>query len=205
MAIYVPTSNLLFIQTPGTGSTSIESALLELDDAKVVGDKHDGLKELAPYFVDDLSTTTSICFVRNPFDRYVSEWWRLRNMFAWDLLNPNSFYSTNNLKKKELISACVYDFHKWIEFIIIDMYEQNLSPRICLFDRWASDVNYVHKYEEITTFPALLNDKFGIQIKLPRHNVGGRTLPYWTFYTERSRAIVQDIARVTLEKYDYVF
>lgn len=207
MAIYIPSSNFLFIQTPGTGSTSIESALLKLDGARIIGSKHDGLQELEPYLVGELSNAISISFVRNPFDWYVSEWWRLRTRYIWDLLDQNSIYSIDELKKKELISACVYDFDKWLDFVLIDMYERNLNEKTCIFEPWVSGVTYVEKYENIEHFPALLKRLFGIQISLPAKNVNSekRLKPYSYFYTASSRNLIEDVWSITLEKFDYIF
>lgn len=204
MAIYVPSSNLLFIQTPGTGSTSIESALLHLDGARNIGSKHDGVQALAPYLIGELSTAISICFVRNPFDWYLSEWWRLRKNFIWDLLDTSSFYSQNPMKKKELVAACSYEFDKWIEFILLDMYELHKKKRSCVFNSWTHEVQKVFKFEEMDSFVQYLSGN-NVNLDVPHHNKGGRDNPYWCYYSARARSIVQDIASVTLHNYNYFF
>jgi hypothetical protein len=209
MAIYIPDKQLLFLQTPGTASTAVGNALKASRGAVILGDKHDSLESLLSkgrLNEAALAETTVCCCVRNPFDWLVSEWFRLKTRYVWELKDPNSLYATDFAKREEVIAACALDFNDWLQYIYYTLYELDKRDGRCLFEYWTTDVDMVFKVEELPRLIDFLERRLSMSIKVEKVNVTkGKERPYWCYYSESARATVERLFCVTLKKYNYWF
>jgi hypothetical protein len=209
VAIYIPDKNFLFIQVPATASTSLGNALLKLEGSMAIGDRHSSVADLIKKNEIDINTISEssiYCCVRNPFDYFVSEWFRLRTRWILELRNPNNIILNNPLKLEELISACTLEFSQWVQHILIGYYELSPSDDRCLFEHWTRGVGNVFRMEDMPTLIKSLEDRLSQPIELTRENVTeGKMHPYWYYYNQQARKIVEDLYSFTLRRYNYVF
>jgi hypothetical protein len=125
-------------------------------------------------------------FVRNPYDRIVSRY----------------AYLVNNVRHRDhgrVIRMSFEDFIRWEER------RNTISQHRYVTDaKGRTIVDFVGRYERLRADFAAVCDRLGLTAELPITNVSGHP-DYRTYYTSRTRALVERFCRYDLELFGYDF
>ncbi|MBB5372748.1 hypothetical protein [Acidocella aromatica] len=204
MAIYLEEKGLLFLQVPGTASSSLEDALLNQAGGRLVGQKHATLTELN--LDEDASSAVQnsksvICVVRNHFDWFYSEWYRCRTRWVYEL--DGSALTWGDAKRLEIKQACAFEFSPFLEWRLTE-YDQSSETR-SLFGHFTDSATTIFKMERLDEIQQWLEEKHQTPISLPRVNVTDKRAPYWQAYDRKARALVEHFYGEELKKFSYLF
>lgn len=229
MATYCKEHNFIYFASPGTGSTSIEYALLEQLETKFIkgegyhfeyGNRHAQFLELLKYkengtFLEDdilesidFTSIKRITSVRNPFEYFFADWYRNRTKWLLELENPDSWVFKQPQKVKQIVKACRLEFSEWVvdqlghiaEKGRVEHLNRQFTEHADLFIRME------HMEEDLKQVSEILN--LGIELKslsLNRTTGRGSRGEYWRYYNSAARELVGTIYRPTLEKFNYRF
>jgi len=186
----------IFIHIPKTGGSSVEAALQDpsCDWLANQWDKrvphttlnHLTLQEMIDYGFLDIETASTyfkFCFVRNPWDRAVSEVCYLPQVFAGE-----------NVPEK-LENLLTYE-----------KYGNHVRPQIDFIDNSHNlEVDFIGRFERLEEDLNFIWSILGVSQKPIPHNLKTNHEPYWTYYNEglcrrMSEKYEQDILR-----FDYSF
>lgn len=215
--------NVIYIHITKTAGSSIETAL-GMDPEKVEYEYnkqylthyfwHEGvrLNEVQHYTINEYINKGLIdcdmardcfkfTFVRNPFDRVVSEWKYQKKMFntlGWfnykkNVLRIGSFTSyVDNLwflYKKGRLNNKAHDREQYVY-----VYDDDGNYL----------VDFVGRFEDLSSGWDYVKEKTGVKIDLPLKNVGdGR--PYWDYYNKRTEKIISIVYQRDLSAFGYKF
>jgi hypothetical protein len=204
LAIFLEAQKLLFLQVPGTASTSLETALLSQAAGKQVGGKHATVDELAAddatkSYISEASLT--VCIVRNHFDWFYSEW--LRSRTRWVYVLDGAALTWGPLKRLEIKNACAMEFIEWMNWRL-DAYQRD-KPEWTLFGSFTKSAGKTFKMEEIEKLSSWLDDDYNLQISLVRENVTKKTGVYWQYYDKSTRERIEYLYKDELAALGYVF
>lgn len=154
---------------------------------------------------------------RNPFDRVVSEYFYRRRRFLGGENNPH----LSNLGKpfEDWVITTFHDGeYRTKAFFEASGVPYNSYNMIgdCLIwflpqTRWISSEDGEVLVDEILRYETLEDDwnrfarKYGIGARLTHHNASRRERDYRSYYSSRSREIVQEYFRADLETFAYTF
>ena len=180
----------VFIHINKCGGTSIERALripiinhdTALERLKIIGSRR-------------FNACWKFTFVRNPFDKVVSH------------------YEYRKLTNQTDMGTCPIDFDRWVELAYGEKntkyYDQ---PKMFMPQtKWISDetgeiiVDYIGRFESIESDFGTVCRKLGVTTTLPHVKSTRRKKPYRSYYSRRSRAIIEDHFREDLDKFGYEF
>tara|TARA_B110000495_G_C22916888_1_gene535616 strand:+ start:115 stop:759 length:645 start_codon:yes stop_codon:yes gene_type:complete len=204
----------VFVHVSKTGGTSVEKALggdiIKFDgtgnsvnmQSPVCGTtgnptgKHWSLKD---YFyrifkqdVDIFSNYFTFAFVRNPWDRIVSNWrWRQKVMgkrFRKTYPDFNTYVNESVDPRNKVGSMIEFSYRS------PGGHDQNIT------------VDFVGKYESLQKDFNTICRKIGMKPQqLPHHNNTIKTKHYTEYYNKQTRDLVAKIHAYDIEKYNYTF
>lgn len=195
----------IFIATPKTGTTSIESKLkifsenLKLsDEASDRGNpnlKHITLEGIIAHCEQNLSDYFSFTFSRNPWDRHLSIYKYYKKMVAHWGDNPGKWKSVCEEYKRR-----VDDFDDFNEFV------EGVPNFKELQTRWITDnIDFVGRMETLQDSFDNICSRIGIQqIELPHLNISNK-IDYKKVYNDKSIDIVSQAYKKDIDylKYNY--
>ena len=187
----------IFIHIPKCGGTSIEKSLLESEGVafptesdtmplkhltKDVGDKYLLGKGRQHMTISDYPKINyfKFAFIRNPWDKMVSEWeWR-----------------------RTLTNTRVGSFDDFILNPPYDIFPEHLRPQVQYID---NSLSYLGRFENIQADFDCVSEKLGLdRIELTRQNKTDRG-PYWEYYNDETRSIIAVRYAQDIELFKYRF
>jgi len=195
----------IFIATPKTGTTSIESKLQPLHEKVNLSDKaedredpilkHITLEDIKNNCSQNLDDYFSFSFSRNPWDRHLSIFKYYKKMIAHWGDNPGQWN-----RVCEIYKSLVGDFDDFNEFV---KGRPNFKE---LQTRWLTDnINFVGKMETLQDSFDNICSRIGIQkIELPHLNMSNK-IDYKKVYNDKSIDIVSRAYKKDIDylKYNY--
>jgi len=186
------------ISIPKTGSTSIRYALDKFSDQESVSNGHDTFYDHSTYsrlkerldYIDDYFV---FAFVRNPWDRLVSQW-NYINRFA---------QSGDNLNYKKHCAKMLESIDSFSQFL-----KSKHTIKQCL--NWVQyqnciGVNYVGKMETMQEHFNVVCDKIGIPRQQLPHKNATKHKHYTEYYDNETREIVAQKYAKDIEYFGYEF
>jgi len=150
----------------------------------------------------------SFSFVRNPFDRLVSEFfWRLkynisfRPLFDYDFKPTDFELFVNKLEKVNLtylenMTAVETHFYPQTKFVFLKSYFTKNKKN--------KKVDFVGRFENYESDLKFLGSQFGIKNELIHRNKSEHP-SYKTLYNSTTKKIVENIYKDDLNNFNYVF
>ena len=198
----------IFIATPKTGTTSIESKLESLNekiklssDASERGNpsfKHMRKEDLEKYCLNDLNDYFTFSFSRNPWDRHLSIFKYYKKMIKfWEQHNAQKEKWKNVYKHYKKLVGKTEDFNDFVKN----------NPNFAeLQTYWITKkINFVGKMETMQDSFDYICEKVGIDpIKLPHLNISNK-IDYRTVYNDESIDIVAKSYKKDTEYLRYKF
>jgi hypothetical protein len=223
VAVMLDNLGLLYLASPGTGSTALLSYLEKFPTARqvprdpvedkngkvVVVLKHCKLAELKQYAGDQIEGAQYVVTsTRNPFDFWYAAWHRSRTKWYNGLKNPDSWvYRQGEQRLKSITASKSMDFSEWIIWKTQEMYKN--GEQIALHHKFLLGATHVvrmeHMQEDLET--ALRDIGFKGEIaEVPQKNKNkGRNDEYWRFYNAEARKRIEFCYAPSLERFGYVF
>jgi hypothetical protein len=214
----------IFLASPGTGSTSISDILLRESGFKwlpsqsfvnaenrYIDYKHSGLTTLVetgflPRTI--VEEFWSFCFVRNPFDWYIAEFFRHLN-WSYLLMDPHSWASENPVTRPRIEAAQNGDFESFVRLVM----SQSRPPRAGKTGSWdlfyetTADCKEVFRYESMIEAETIVCNRLRLRQKsFPYVNktpVSTRVADHLNLFTADCIHLIQDTHRPTFESYGY--
>ena len=192
---------ILFIHVPKTAGTSMESAPF----LRSVGHKHAEIEYFAKYLISiqDLSLEDlwKFCFVRNPYDRFVSGMLghTIRDALPYEILEKLGGREIPVKPIRDRFTEFVYN-HKdrMRDFVPL----KPMADFTCVGQNMVMD--FVGRYENLERDWKVVCDHVGEEFELP-HRVKGRAFgqDYMDFYTPETKKIVGDFYARDFELFGY--
>jgi hypothetical protein len=228
MAIICRDHRLLFILTPHTASTAIGGVLLNelggewippddmrAPDGSLVRRKHTTVPQLLAADLigaDERKGLFAFAGVRNPFDALVSTYVRNAEHNQPLLEKKDSFIHKRPRKRSHLDYCATHTFEEWIEHVYAPRILDRILGRGTRIRRrfpFQEGVDFVIRYEHLQEdFDEALR-RAGVpgRYVIPTRNVTTERLDrdYRSYYTERSRTLVQQAFATQLERFGYAF
>jgi len=192
-----------FIGIPKTGCTSVRAALsnfLYKERRKNQNQKFKHFTNLEYKKIEKLNNYFSFAFVRNPFDRMVSQY---------------RFSGKRWFKKYEELSNYKPTFINYVKYLVGEgrPFSRHRSPLLNVgYDKdWSmmqfieGGVNFIGKFENLQQDFNVICDKIGIpQQKLPHLNKTNHK-HYTKYYNDETRQIVAEKYKKDIEYFGYKF
>jgi len=163
---------------PKCASSTIREVLFQTNNAKsLVDPKHD----LESYF--------KFSFVRNPWDRMVSNW---------------KMFTTQALRIKQLKSMTSKDLSKFDEFVrfAIETKNHHWQPQVLFLP---DKLDYLGKLENFDNNFASVCEHIGVQrSQVSKKNATNRK-PYWEYYTPQVVELVSELYAKDIEVLGYTY
>jgi chondroitin 4-sulfotransferase 11 len=217
--------DLIFIHIPKTGGCSIENVLINHykdnnPSAKLVSPEdsineavkkimiknkkwgqHFSLKEIQKeYKIQDLNQSIKIAFVRNPWERAVSEFLYVHKMGGCECS-----------KKPEQIPR---SFEKYLLSDFLCSWRNHIKPQASFIKDLNNKINidFIGRFERFDEDVSKALVKVGLSgsIRAPRFNEslhGSLKLvnPYWSFYNKKTKKIIEEIFKEDIALFSYSF
>lgn len=184
-------SRFIFFHIPKTGGTSIGNALFGK-----------AYRHLADFTVStvpvDLDMFFKFCFVRNPWDRTVSQYLQIKKPVNLEDPRRKSMYEMANK----------YSFINWMRLVVdkdpLIITEGSFTKKLCdPSGRMRAD--FIGRFENLETDFYELCLRLNLKKKaLLRLNVSKRN-PYNYYYDDFSRGLVEELFENELRLFDYKF
>jgi hypothetical protein len=191
--------NSIFVHIPRTGGTSISTALRKYSDQEVKvlpeglmivpGGKHKNSTELAKT-IDNFDKYFKFCFVRNPWDRFVS-------FYTW-------YRTSNDFKKLNEVRHKMYRNMNFEEFIIHITKRAKLQSDFILDKKDNIIVDFIGRYEDLNDDFSKLCSMLNIEEKLPVMN-SSKHKNYKKYYNKKTKDMVYKAVKKDIELFGYKF
>ncbi len=248
MAIICRKYKLLFIMVGGTGSTSLGNLLrnkfegewlpeenIFLDNKKLLDRKHNTIRELLKFNCiskQELKSYLKFATVRNPFDRYATEYERLVGTWMESMVEKKRIAKSDNKvpeaylqkysrkKKAEIKQARNIGFEKWLlqkltkrsfKTKVMDWLKSRVDKLYMpLAYPMISCVDEIIRYEHLEKdFNSLLLQANIITadewISIPHGNKTPDKKPYQEYYTLKARELMETVFAKELAFFGYSF
>jgi hypothetical protein len=237
MALLFNDISLLYVQVPATGCSVVAKMLREHFDAVELGRKHDDLPALIRrglITAEDAERLLVLANVRNPFDRYVSYWQRLKSDWADQeylavlqrKLERQAAADALTEQELELRKASIahlrrrlYRRRRWIRWTTFDSWFLLTLLRWKLHSEDSRDfanrflfpmltgVDLVIKQEKLEQALQEVLDRMvpGIEVRLSLRNQTPGKRVYTEYYNGLSRLVAQRMAPETMIRFGYRF
>jgi hypothetical protein len=228
MAIICRDHRLLFILTPHTASTAIGDTLrtelggewippddMRAPDGSLVRRKHTTVPQLLAAGLisrDERKQHFAFSGVRNPFDALVSAYVRNAEHNQPLLQDKDSFIHKRPRKRTHLDYCADHTFEEWVEHVYAPRTLDRLLGRRTRIRRkfpFQEGVDFVIRYEHLQKdFDEALR-RAGVpgRYLIPTKNVTTerQDRDYRSYYSDRTRALVQHAFSAQLERFGYSF
>jgi hypothetical protein len=224
----------LFLMAPRTGCTAIGEGVLTphldgeyfpstdvLDDSGnlVLDHKHASLGELIDHSLlarEEAARLFKFTTVRNPFDSLVTLYVTMRTKYKDLLEDPNSFVHRRPGMQKRIRRAEEHPFDEWLEhrFHVRGLkggmrYALRLHPRPRhMYHAYIEGADFVMRFERLEDDFNEAQRRLGVSkpIEIPHLNITeGREPDYRSYYSARSRRIVERAFTPDFERFEYCF
>lgn len=197
----------IFIHIPKTGGSSIELNLVRLHHPEVCGNLahwNDNIKEkfhvgvgmnhhwpLSKILTPAISEYKSFCFVRNPYDRIVSEYLYVKRGYnLTGSVIPDLKFST--FIRQRLINKISQPYHDMSQSDYIDCASKS--------------IDYIGRFEELQTdFNRICRDIKIPTSRLPSVNKSNHKKHYSSYYDTETKRIVTEMYSDDLKRFGYEF
>lgn len=222
MAVVSWSHKYLCVLSPGTGRSSLGTALLRSGDRElipnedvidgsgkiVIGWKHTAIKEPIDHNLlklNQLDSLLTFTATRNPFDFWAAEWYRKRFLGEKLLKDKNSWLHKVDGAKYDTELSWKLDLSQWIVEKFSPSFEEGVS--VHTHGPWIEDVHHVMRFESLQAdFNAIMKDVGLKKIKIPRINVRRfRDRNYRDLYDQQFRMIVERVFAPDIERFGYCF
>jgi hypothetical protein len=179
----------IFVHIPKTAGRSIEKYLLNFDSIRERQPHH----SITEYIkrVRNFNSMFKFSFVRNPFERLLSEYFYIRKMKGCKC--KSSFDSEYNTFKKFVISnameKCSFENHSSLQ---IEM----ANPKY---------MNFIGRFENLQEDFNTVCDKIGIPHQELQHKNKTKHKHYTEYYDDETRSIVAEKYAKDIEYFGYEF
>lgn len=219
--------NLLFVMMPGTGCSAIASLLVTKFGGERLPDKHAGVERivaagtLSPPEIEQLTVFGT---VRNPFDRFVTEYVRIAgdwfdDHFAND--SPRSQWvhdkgpAYEKWKRRQQQRAREGGFDRWLLGTIRRYQLRQMVRRPLQYQRMMNLLAYpmiegvdrFMEYERLEDdLKTILKDAGAdVDFELPRRNITPGKKPYQEYYSAKTRRFVEQTFADVLARFGHSF
>ena len=225
-------NKFIFIHTPKTGGTSMRSYFNSLDK-NTINAGHKTIANIHKYYVKgklvgdnsyDISKYYTFMFVRNPWDRFVSSFFYLKNLST----SPTKIIPPTLSKVTKVVSNyrnCPSGFRSFVKnlnfkkkFNINHDYFVHFKPQIFFINRQSSyNINFIGKFENLQEDFNIVCDQIGIprpyevpsfrpakEGKLPHRNPT-KHKNYTEYYNDETREIIAKKYAKDIEYFGYKF
>ena len=197
--------NILFIHIPKSGGTSVNDILLNklngrkikkrgtyhlFDNKGVVTFSHlnvNILREMNVINDDFYNNAFKFCFVRNPWDRFISEYfYKLKHNQIENKLKFEPF--CYKMKEKGVVNIELHmdHFNKQSEWII-------------------EDIDFIGRFESLQSSWGTICDITGIKYRSLPHRNKGKHKDYRKYYNSNTKKIIEELYRDDIERFKYTF
>ena len=227
MAVMCREHGLLFILNPRTASSAVARVLrselagetVPADDLRspsgklLVDSKHGTLGELLKHGLVEASEAQRLfkfTTVRNPFDSLVSLYVKKSGKLQAHLERRDSWIHKKPGYAEDVLYCRDHSFDEWIErrYSSTALHRVLKIGRRSRFDRYTEGLDFVMKKEQLTADFAEVLRRAGIRqpIQVPRfHPTADREPGYRSYYSRRSRKLVEHAFGPDLRRYGYAF
>ena len=232
MASYVEGANLIYLASPGTGSTSIERMFTDQLSAVYIdapashfrfGTRHASLKELHAYQslaaegdvirninFSDVKVVTS---VRNPWAYAYADWYRNRTKWVGLLRDPDSWVFSQPGRLEQIIESIELSFCDWVRF---KFHHDNgiIFGKRHLNGAFVEGANFFIRMEHIEEDLQGIFDELSLKVRFNElflnqtgedKNIKRPNTEYWRFYNQDARNIISEVYEPTIIKFAYKF
>ncbi|TWA80495.1 sulfotransferase family protein [Azospirillum brasilense] len=222
MAVISWSRKYLCLLSPGTGSSSIGTALLRSGEGQlipsedvldatgkvVIGWKHTTIDQLLEHKLltrPQLDALVKFAAVRNPFDFWAAEWYRKQYLGEKLIKDKDSWVHKVDGARYDIDLAINLDFPQWVVAKFQGAFEAGTTLNTHAL--WIDGIDHVLRFESLQSDFDRITQMVGLaKIKLPRINVRRfRNRNYHELYDERSRQIVEQVFGPDLERFGYSF
>lgn len=214
MALLLPERGLLFTAAPGTGSTSMLSALTQryggrpvpvadvvVDGVTVLDQKHATAAQLvAAGVLDGTGGLQVVTTIRNPFDYWPSEWLRTRTRWLAEVRDPESWVHRQPGMLDRIVDAVEMEFPVWLLAALDDVLAAGRQHHL--------NEGHIAEADRVCRMEALgddLAEVLGEPIMVEHQNRTSQRAPYWQYYDVDARAAVAEVFAPTIARFDYTF
>jgi Sulfotransferase family len=227
MAIISRPYGLLFIMAPRTGCTAIgnllcdrlhgeylpKSDVLDSRGFAVLRHKHNTLRELFEHGLltpQEKARLFTFTCVRNPFDSLVSLYIKLSTTYRDLLQDKDAFIHRIPGYIDEMNWCRTHSFDEWLERRYAPRPVARffkLRRRKSMFARYTDGADYVMRFERLQEgFDAVLRQVHLESVEIPFFNATpDRVSDYRTYYSPRSRCLIEHVFSDDLKRYGYRF
>ncbi len=220
MAVVSESLRYVFLLAPRTGSTalglllvrSVEGAwtpprdVIAADGLLLAPRKHTTLEQLVSarlLTAGEISGSFVFTAVRNPFDSLVSLWVKKRTTYQELLDDPASFINRSAWSRADVQFALDHSFDEWIA----RNHGEGSKPRH-MYGPFIKSADFIMRFEDLKHDFAEAMKRIGVSShhEIPSINrTEGREPDYRSYYSERSRRLVEAVFAPDLERFDYRF
>lgn len=199
------TAKVLFLHVPKTGGQSVYAFLKSNYVGKIQYIHTNLTQQLEHTTSKELQKIFIFCFVRNPWDRLVSNYFYAIEMYNIFKNNPTRMKSKLNQFRKNVASM---SFHDFVLSLSPRILQQNLHlrPQTTFMSPLKNFINYTGKFENLEEDMRHLSNLLHISYTpLPLVNVSERERRYTDYYTEKTKDIVSKLYYQDIIEFDYIF
>jgi chondroitin 4-sulfotransferase 11 len=198
----------IFIHIPKTGGGSLEVLLLkkyfnctrmpfddprrkELIELNGRWTQHDSIQKTVKQRGVKAKDYFKFCFVRNPWDKAVSEYFYIKKMKGCDCEEANIPKTFKDWVKKGM--SCSWEGHTDPQINFTTNREGN------------NIMDFIGRFENLRKDTDFVLDKLNIKAKLPHVNQSDKRNPYLSYYDEYTRDIIAERYKKDIDYFDYHF
>lgn len=186
----------IFVAIPKTATTSIEKVLDNYND--IIVPKHTTFSELENNYGINHKEFYTFCFVRNPYDRIVSQYLQLKK-------NPGKKY--DNSERRYYYKFCNNNsFDDFIKLLKKERRDIFFQSKFVFNEDNTLKVDFVGRFENLQNDFNIICDKIGIpRVELLKENVTQEKKHYSDYYRTKTKKNVEELFEKEIKYFGYSF